>query len=522
MLNVAMRPADKCLAVGAQMTTTETSDSRAEDGAPEEKLPGSPGRFGTRHVQVFLMFLGMMIAYALRVILSVAVVAMTKPETANPDFKAYNWSSSEQSLVLSSFFWGYIVTQVPFGYLANAWSAQKLLSGGLFFCGLLSIVIPLVVDQGGWIIVCVCRVGMGLSQGCVLPGIQTLLARWVPPSERARLGTFAYAGGQLGTVLTMPISGQLAASSLGWPSIFYVFGALGIGWAGLFLTLGSDEPESHSKISEAEKRYIRESLGKTVGSQDEKERLRTPWKEIFTSLPMWALIIVHCGQNWGFWLLLTEIPTYMSEIVGYSIKENGLISALPYLTMWILSFPASWFSDLALRRGAPRGAIRKVSNTVAHWGPALALLALCFVDVANKSVPVTLLIIAVGLNAGAICGFQINHIDLSPNFAGTMMSITNCVASIIAIIAPIICGEIVKEQTNVEQWHIVFYISALIYFLGNLVFIVFGSGEVQWWNDPASAPIEMSGKRSYQINTISTAYNPNNMTLKQIKSSEAS
>lgn len=47
----------------------------------------SSGRFGTRHLQIFLMFLGMMIAYALRVILSVAVVAMTKPETANPDFK---------------------------------------------------------------------------------------------------------------------------------------------------------------------------------------------------------------------------------------------------------------------------------------------------------------------------------------------------------------------------------------------------------------------------------------------------
>lgn len=73
-----------------------------------------------------------------------------------------------------------------------------------------------------------------------------------------------------------------------------------------------------------------------------------------------------------------------------------------------------------------------------------------------------------------------------------------------------------------EQWHIVFYISALIYFLGNLVFIVFGSGEVQWWNDPASAPIEMSGKRSYQISTISEAYNPNNMALKEIKYSETS
>lgn len=54
------------------------------------------------------------------------------------------------------------------------------------------------------------------------------------------------------------------------------------------------------------------------------QKLRTPWKEILTSLPMWALIIVHCGQNWGFWLLLTEIPTYMSEVLGYDIKDVSI------------------------------------------------------------------------------------------------------------------------------------------------------------------------------------------------------
>ena len=45
------------------------------------------GSFGTRHLQVFLMFLGMMIAYGLRVILSVAIVAMTKADEAKPDAK---------------------------------------------------------------------------------------------------------------------------------------------------------------------------------------------------------------------------------------------------------------------------------------------------------------------------------------------------------------------------------------------------------------------------------------------------
>ncbi|CAG9817703.1 unnamed protein product [Phaedon cochleariae] len=42
--------------------------------------------------------------------------------------------------------------------------------------------------------VMVCRAVQGLSQGFVFPSVHGLLARWVPKSERSRLGTLVYAG----------------------------------------------------------------------------------------------------------------------------------------------------------------------------------------------------------------------------------------------------------------------------------------------------------------------------------------
>lgn len=125
--------------------------------------------------------------------------------------------------------------------------------------------------------------------------------------------------------------------------------------------------------------------------------------------------------------------------------QSGGISALPYLIMWILSFPMSWLSDYALKKGMSRGMARKISNTVAHWGPAIALTCMSVVPT-NDVWVIVILVLAVGLNAGSLCGFQINHIDLSPNFAGTMMSITNCVATVTSIIAPLICGMIVSDE----------------------------------------------------------------------------
>ena len=59
----------------------------------------------------------------------------------------------------------------------------------------------------------------------------------------------------------MPLCGLLASSSLGWPSIFYLFGGVGIGWSVLWFFLGADRPSTAKFISQAERDYIETNLG---------------------------------------------------------------------------------------------------------------------------------------------------------------------------------------------------------------------------------------------------------------------
>lgn len=106
----------------------------------------------------------------------------------------------------------------------------------------------------------------------------------------------------------------------------------------------------------------------------------------------------------------------------------------------------SWLSDYALKKGTSAAIVRKVSNSIAHWGPAIALACMSVIPEDGYIWAIVILTLAVGLNAGSMCGFQINHIDLSPNFAGTMMSITNCFATVTSIIAPLVCGVIVSDE----------------------------------------------------------------------------
>jgi ACS family sodium-dependent inorganic phosphate cotransporter-like MFS transporter 5 len=129
-----------------------------------------------------------------------------------------------------------------------------------------------------------------------------------------------YAGAQFGTIVSMPLSGLLAEYS--WPSIFYVFGAIGTVWSAIFLWTVYEDPQANPKIDEREKKYISESIWGT-GNQDRSPKI--PWKAVVTSMPFYAILFAHMAQNYGYEFLMTELPTYMKQILRFSIKEVSAI-----------------------------------------------------------------------------------------------------------------------------------------------------------------------------------------------------
>jgi len=101
--------------------------------------------------------------------------------------KEFHWEESVKHIILSSFFWGYTITQIPASILTQRWTAQGLFSMTLVISGLLTVATPMAAHYGGWQMVIACRVMCGLVQGAVLPCLHTLLSRWSPPEERGRL-----------------------------------------------------------------------------------------------------------------------------------------------------------------------------------------------------------------------------------------------------------------------------------------------------------------------------------------------
>ncbi|GFS07062.1 vesicular glutamate transporter 3 [Elysia marginata] len=154
-------------------------------------------------------------------------------------------------------------------------------------------------------------------------------------------------GSQIGKVLTYPLTALLCEYGFdgGWPSVFYVQGIFGLSWFLLWCLLVFDSPAKHPRISQAERTYIETSLKGRIATTNQKHR-SPPWLSILTSSSVWAIIVAHVCCNWGEYTFLTNIPTYLNEVLQYDVKKNGFMSSVPYIFFWLVISLSSWLADI--------------------------------------------------------------------------------------------------------------------------------------------------------------------------------
>lgn len=114
---------------------------------------------------------------------------------------------------------------------------------------------------------------------------------------------------------------------LGWVWAFYIPAIFIMFLSFVWLYFVADRPDTHPRISEKEKQLIEASLGDTVST----EKQIFPVFKILTSIPFWALLLLHYGNLWGLYFLLTASPKYMSEVLKFKLSSAGILSALPHL-----------------------------------------------------------------------------------------------------------------------------------------------------------------------------------------------
>lgn len=377
-----------------------------------------------RHTLVVLCFLAAFICYIDRVNISVAALAMQEH---------FGWSDSLKGLVLSSFFVGYLLLQLPSGWLVTRYGGRLVLAGSLVWWSIFTALTPLLASLSITALLAG-RIALGAGEAAAFPAAYHLLARWALPGERTRFVGTLISGVPAGTLFALVVTGW-QVTRFGWESPFYTFGFAGILFATVWLWWVRDDPRSHPSLSPVE----RERYGTHEVSGPEQKQV--PWRALLAQPAVWALIVNHFCTNWTLYVLLSWLPSFFRTTFQTSIFDAGLFSAAPWLSMFVMIHVSAWLSDALIARGVRATLVRKLMQTVGLLGASgFVLLAL---SAASAVSGLVFMCFALGASGFTQSGFACNHLDIAPRYAGALFSVTNTVGTIPGIAGVAITGFLV-------------------------------------------------------------------------------
>ena len=414
---------------------------------------------------VFLSFLAVFICYIDRVNISVAIIPMQEQ---------FGWSESQVGIILGSFYFGYMITMILGGYLADKYGGKKVLGYALLIWSLFTIITPFFAYQGLWWLILI-RILMGLGEGVTFPSWHAIYARWIPFQERTRAVGFTNSGIAAGTLFGFAVAALIIAN-YSWEWVFYLFGLLGFFWYFFWNRIVTSFPEDNKLLSDEELHYIKTEA-------PSKETAPTiPFLKLIGNAPFMAIAVATFCNNWSLYTFLSYLPKYVNAPVaqggmGIDLGSNVFIYSVltPSLVAIFSLILGGFLSDGLIKRGYGLLNVRRGVNSIGFFGSALLLYLISLEDsLINVVILLSLINICSGICAG---GFGVNHADLGPKYTGSLVGIAGSIGMVAAIISPIAAGYIL-EATN--SWSSIFYLCTFVLLFGGIFYLLFASVEKQF------------------------------------------
>jgi ACS family hexuronate transporter-like MFS transporter len=256
-------------------------------------------------------------------------------------------TNEQFATITTSFLFAYTVSQALSGRLYDKVGNRR---GFAFSIVLWSVASMMHAFASGLLSLNCFRFLLGLGEAGNWPGAAKVIAEWFPPRQRALGMAIFNSGSSLGSVVATPLIIALN-ETFGWQTTFLAVGALGFGWLVLWLNF-YQPPERHPRITAEELALVTQGTGGERGAPPGFTRL-------LGYRQTWAIVLSRffCDPVW--WLYITWLPLYLSEVHGFSLKEIGAFAWLPYLAADAGSLFGGWASGHLMLLGWSANRARK-------------------------------------------------------------------------------------------------------------------------------------------------------------------
>jgi MFS family permease len=358
------------------------------------------------------------------------------------------FSPSRLGVLLSAFFWSYALLQVPVGWLAERFGAQRILAAGLIVWACATMLVGFAHSFASLLAL---RILLGIGESAGFPCVSKLLATVMPVRSLGTANGLVAFGYLFGPAVGAYCGGLLMAS-YGWRSAFWVFGAASLLWL---------LPWSRVRLPQA-----------TAGASAARD---PPFRALLRQPALWGTSLGLFSANYTFYFMLTWLPFYVVRERGFSTAEMASLTGGAYVVHALSGLAAGWLIDRVVARYAVANLAYKVVMATAHLG-----FVACMVCIALAPQPWALAaIFAYQVLDGASSPgvFAMSQILAGPGAAGRWVGIQNGVGNLAGVIAPALTGLLVAQTHHFTS---AFLVAAFVSVLGVVGWV---------WMIPRLAPL---------------------------------
>ena len=375
------------------------------------------------------------------------------------------YSDAQRAQLLAAFFPGYLLTQIPLGFLAQLWGAKSVLSLNLVgTCAMLA-ALPSATAAGArgvW----ACLFTLGLFQGPFVPAGSLMKRSWVPSGPEKAMALLLIGLGSKASRMVSSTVTPVLCDRAGWRQASYIYAAAVGAFTILWQLVARNEPRDQ----------VADQPPQANGEQkpeEEKEKEKPFEPRVFRVASIHAVMWSHFAANNTEYTLMQWAPTYFNQVLNVPLGSVGTYLAAPATVNLVGNILVAMLESLLVSRGVGELAIRKGASMLAAVSQAVSIVLF-----GMARTPLTAMLAYCGVVGGGCfhnSGYGPNYLEVGGPDTGVVSAVGNTLANAPGMVGPIIAVWAVRQMSERASWMPLFVGTAAIQLVAGAFFQLFGS-----------------------------------------------
>ena len=326
-------------------------------------------------------------------------------------------SASQLGILLSAFYYGYVVCMPAMGWLAERYGAKRVLAAGVTIWSVATLTTGFA---GSFVTLLALRVLLGIGESVAFPCASKVLAHAVDVSRLGVANGILSFGYLLGPAVGTLLGGYLM-TVFGWRPVFIVFGAVSLVWLWPWSRAGISPPAAPKQPADSQPSY----------------------PQILKRRELWGASLGHFASNYGYYFIVSWLPFYLIKSRDFSMGSMVAIASWAYLLNALSALAMGWAADRWIRAGRSPTMVYKSIMAANHIAGIGCMIGMVMLPAAGSIAALFVFEIVSGCSYPGL--FAIPQILAGPRASARWVGVQNAAGNVAGLIAPAITGVLVDQ-----------------------------------------------------------------------------